>query len=978
SSSSSSSLLPPSAGDEEGPVAPPLLPRAAVPTAPDRRRGLLRDPAPLDGTYRNVDPGAGGPLHQSSSHDRLSTSYGGDVSSRAIEFALENRREDGRDALVAAMGIHVRIDGGGGEGGGGEGGDGGAEEAKCRVTIHARRAAAAGGEGAGAGAWEGEGEGAKYVEALDAVVPCRGGGSRTLLSTDLFLRAFRRWQEDARQARGGAGRGRRVLQGQGGGGLTYTDAEGDEGGAVLGDDHANEGEAEADATAADAVAVEEEEEEEEGKGGGLSEEERGYPFLIPPGFATSFYVAVSSPDDAPEDGPSFSLLSSRSPNAGAGGGEAPEAPDGAGALYLTDASLRLYEGSSVVSGSLVDDPDDVGVERPTVFDGAVFYDLLDGDETSLLERHDEASYKLLQDVGCRDVLETGYVDTIGSFGFMLDVSNAAAPVDMDDPSETEAAAFPSRFRDLEVTGMDLYVRNLVDVRVEVHVRNDGGPGYVSYAAPRGQTSIDDNWRLVAEGTVAGRGPGVGSPIPDAAWKRNVVVTPGQKVGLYVTVHGAPDLRYRNTTKEEGEVQASDGTLNVHVGRAWGEHPLLGDGSDVYFAPREFAGAFRYKTQEGLCRSEVPSAAPSFPSDTPAPSASGAPTPLSRNSYAGADYEDLCPGEGELETTFEDGTGSYGALFDVLAKERVTLTGIDFNIDWNSGDEAEVLIYARQGSWFGHQNNAEAWPYLLVNTTLYRPDDFHNRSSDGAYVPIEHKRASAIVPRSAFAPLPMKAGETWSLYACASLPDFRYQMGTSIGKTSASSPELRVMEGAGAADWPQFQGGPPNVEYTFYAPRVFSGNLRYDYASECASEVPSAAPTSEPRSEAPSSVPVLTTHVNYTFYVEHASDRLAGAVIYDMSFGVRAVLDRFTKGEEELLHWHAKNDGLEIATVEARSVSPTVIGYLCYPTPPDTCTSISVDVTAMHRATASVEDITYALLSQSKLLPTQIDVEGYKM
>ncbi|KAL7537749.1 hypothetical protein ACHAWF_005885, partial [Thalassiosira exigua] len=300
------------------------------------------------------------------------------------------------------------------------------------------------------------------------------------------------------------------------------------------------------------------------------------------------------------------------------------------------------------------------------------------------------------------------------------------------------------------------------------------------------------------------------------------------------------------------------------------------------------------------------------------------------------------------------------------------------IDWNSESEAHVLIYAKQGSWFGHQNDAEAWPYLVVNTTLRRPEHFHNRTTDGNNVPFDRKRASAVVPRNAFAPLPMKAGNTWSLYACASLPDLRYRIGTSLGKVVASSSELRVLEVGDAADWPQFHGGLPGVDYTFYVPRVFSGNLRYDYVHECPSDVPSAAPTVEPRSEAPSSVLRLEARANYTFYVEHASDRPEGAVKYDMSSRVRAALDRLLEGEEELLRWHAENDGLEIATVEARTVSPTVIGYLCYPTPPETCTSVSVDVTATHRSTATVEDITYALLSQSKLLSTLIDVDGYKI
>ena len=137
------------------------------------------------------------------------------------------------------------------------------------------------------------------------------------------------------------------------------------------------------------------------------------------------------------------------------------------------------------------------------------------------------------------------------------------------------------------------------------------------------------------------------------------------------------------------------------------------------------------------------------------------------------------------------------------------------IDWNTGTSVHALVLARQGSWFGHQNNAESWPYTLVDTTLYRPEGFHNRSVDGSYIPIDTKRGSAIIPRSAFTPLGMAIGETWSFYVCIDAPDLRYTLGSSIGKTFASNNELRIMEGAGAADYPPFGGdhpeaGAPNI------------------------------------------------------------------------------------------------------------------------------------------------------------------------
>lgn len=232
------------------------------------------------------------------------------------------------------------------------------------------------------------------------------------------------------------------------------------------------------------------------------------------------------------------------------------------------------------------------------------------------------------------------------------------------------------------------------------------------------------------------------------------------------------------------------------------------------------------------------------------------------------------------------------------------------------------VYARLGSWFSHQNDADAWPYKLVDTVLRKPDGFRD-SSTGA-LPVSAKLGSARIPRSAFKPLSMKAGETWSIYVCTSVADFRYTLGTSIGKTFASNSELKIMEGAGAADWPPFGGGDAStggIEYTFYAPRVFNGRLRYDYVDECPSEAPSvpgetSAPTASPRS---------VTRVSYTFYIEHSPDILAQQIKYDMSFGVRKILEEFVGGKDELLSGYASFHDLEIDSVLANVVLPSQIG-----------------------------------------------------
>ena len=236
-----------------------------------------------------------------------------------------------------------------------------------------------------------------------------------------------------------------------------------------------------------------------------------------------------------------------------------------------------------------------------------------------------------------------------------------------------------------------------------------------------------------------------------------------------------------------------------------------------------------------------------------------------------------------------------------------------------------MFYQLQGSWYGHQNSADSWPHLIVNTTLNRPADFHNHSKDGPYINLEKKRSSAVIPRKAFTPLEMKTGEVWAIYVCTSLADVRYSVGTKLGEEYASNSEISVMEGAGAADYPPFLSGTPaiqGVNYTFYTPRLFNGILIYDHIAECASTAPSSM-----HSIAPTPTPILATNVTYTFYVEHSPEK-SWSVNQDMSSGVRDVLNRFMGGEDDMLYGYVIDDDLAIESVLASDASPDGIDCEC--------------------------------------------------
>ena len=255
---------------------------------------------------------------------------------------------------------------------------------------------------------------------------------------------------------------------------------------------------------------------------------------------------------------------------------------------------------------------------------------------------------------CDKSVDTGYVDTSGSYGVMFDVSSAILLYHSDgDENETDFLE-----TSIEIYGIDLYIRNLVNASFEIYALKDPDRDgkYTSYLDASGQTFIEQNWDLIAKGTVPGRGADVGSPIPNQFWRKNIVFGPGETIGLYVAATDGPHLRYRTSTFPEGAIYSTDGILYVGVGRSWGAYPLRGDGSDVWYAPREFSGGFHYRVHEELCS---------------APRG---------NAYEGTEAaKDRCPEKSTLETTFGGGTGSHGALFDLFAESDLTLTGIDLNV-----------------------------------------------------------------------------------------------------------------------------------------------------------------------------------------------------------------------------------------------------------------------------------------------------------
>lgn len=123
--------------------------------------------------------------------------------------------------------------------------------------------------------------------------------------------------------------------------------------------------------------------------------------------------------------------------------------------------LNIYQGSAITDGYLVDaaanggSVTDIPLEnKPTIFNGAVYYDKLPG-YLSLSDYYKNMEYSLqigpstLGYLGCDSELGTGYLDSIGSYGVMFDLTSLVG-------QDSEEGVAPMT-KYAEIYGMDLYI-----------------------------------------------------------------------------------------------------------------------------------------------------------------------------------------------------------------------------------------------------------------------------------------------------------------------------------------------------------------------------------------------------------------------------------------------------------------------------------------------------------------------------------------
>ncbi len=153
---------------------------------------------------------------------------------------------------------------------------------------------------------------------------------------------------------------------------------------------------------------------------------------------------------------------------------------------------------------------------------------------------------------------------------------------------------------------------------------------------------------------------------------------------------------------------------------------------------------------------------------------------------------------DLSTGFPGGNSFNGNMFDVVAKNDVTLRSVQCNL---SSGAHTIEVFYKTGTYVGFETNMSAW------TSLGTAQVTSSGVGSATNVPISFSLA-------------IPAGQRYALYVTTQGTSMTYSNGTTVGSTLAEDANLRILEGAGG-------GWPFNVTY---APRNFNGVITYDVAS----------------------------------------------------------------------------------------------------------------------------------------------------
>lgn len=157
----------------------------------------------------------------------------------------------------------------------------------------------------------------------------------------------------------------------------------------------------------------------------------------------------------------------------------------------------------------------------------------------------------------------------------------------------------------------------------------------------------------------------------------------------------------------------------------------------------------------------------------------------------------------ITTTFTDGNGSAGNMFDLVLKQDhfITIDSLAVNLETSGPQFKEVSVYYKTGTFAGFENDCNAW--TLVGTD--------NVESAGQNMP-------SIVD---VGPIQLIGPATYSLFVVDNSSNIDYTNGSQVGAVFVEDAYLQILEGIGRG----VNVGDPCAG-SIFDPRIWNGTIYY--------------------------------------------------------------------------------------------------------------------------------------------------------
>lgn len=277
----------------------------------------------------------------------------------------------------------------------------------------------------------------------------------------------------------------------------------------------------------------------------------------------------------------------------------------------------------------------------------------------------------------------------------------------------------------------------VDVQVYSH------PGNYNQT----ELSTSDRWILISNTTVISSSVGKGTAIPQDNFQP-FRISKGNNHTLYITLSGN-NLLYTSVTKPSDALYVTDKFIAFYVGKGVNK-PFL---STIYDA-RVFNGVIHYVTEVN--------------------NETAVPTPVPISPWIESFHVDRV-----ITSTFEGGTGGYGCMFEIHAKNDLVVRSVDLHI--SNTTSYDVEIWTKQDSYVGFEGDEAAWKEVAKVTVQGRGLG----------------TATQIDPKS-FEGIAIPSGSLQSLYVTLQSPELVYTKKTDLfrGDVFGSDNNIEICTGTG--------------------------------------------------------------------------------------------------------------------------------------------------------------------------------------